>query len=336
MTTRSDFRGQTAGKRSGTVEGSVDAVDGRYVSEADKPVGDVRAVALSLVEKLRQAYQLTGWRPTDERFCELGRKFEALHCFPVTMSDGRTLYLDLRNPVSIPYVLEGEFPAERIETMLAEDLVARGDVAVDIGANVGWYASLLCRCVGPEGKVHAFEPNPHCARLLERMARDYPRLSVHAAAAGAEASYLDFYIPDNWISGSVMPAEDGAQRHRVEVCALDERVGPESPDFVKLDAEGAEMAVLAGAKKLLNSADSPIWIVELSTEEAAQFDHDVSEVVEAFEAADVADYTAYAIDQNEPKLSPLSLPESGEFWINALMVPAARAGRIPQRWLTGA
>jgi hypothetical protein len=95
------------------------------------------------------------------------------------------------------------------------------------------------------------------------------------------------------------------------------------------------MAVLAGAPELLNSLDSPIWMVELSTEEAAQFDHDVSEVVEAFETADVADYTAYAIDQNEPRLSGLSLPESGEFWINALMVPAARADRIPARWLRG-
>jgi hypothetical protein len=59
------------------------------------------------------------------------------------MRDGRRLYLDLRNPVSVPYLLEGDFPCERAETDLVRQIVSEGDTVVDIGANVGWYTSLL-------------------------------------------------------------------------------------------------------------------------------------------------------------------------------------------------
>lgn len=292
-----------------------------------------RLFATLLTTVFRWAYRLTGWRLSDEALSRIGRRFSALHCFPVRMRDGRRLYLDLRNPVSVPYLLDGEFPAERMETLLVRELVRPGDVTLDIGANIGWYTSLLCQCAGDGGAVHAFEPNPHLAHLLEALARGHRRLTVHAVALDEEEGHADFYIPGNWISGSRMPGDGDADRCRVRVARLDRSLVGAAPDFVKLDAEGSEMRVLRGAGRILDDAAAPIWMVELSTEEARHFDHDVADVVDTFRSAKRAEYTAYRIGPRRKRLHPLELPASGDFWINALFVPAARRDRISDRWL---
>ena len=47
---------------------------------------------------------------------------------------------------------------EPTETALMQTLVAPGDIAADIGAHVGYFTVLLSKCVGPTGRVVAFEP----------------------------------------------------------------------------------------------------------------------------------------------------------------------------------
>jgi FkbM family methyltransferase len=284
-----------------------------------------------VAETLHRAYQWTGWRPSDEAFCRLGRRLRGLQHLSMRLGDGRVIYLDMRNPVSIPYLLEREFPAEQIETLLVQEAVRPGDLAVDIGANVGWYTSLLCHSIGQTGQVHAFEPNPFLVRLLGSLSQEYPNLTVHAVALGDKDAETVF-IPDNWISGSCKSGDDSAKRFRVRMARLDD-VLPGRPDFVKLDAEGAELAVLSGAQAILDAQDAPIWMVELSTEEAKPFGHDVSEVVDRFIGARRAEYSAYRIDPDEASLIPLKLPSSKDFWINAVFVPALRRDRIPSHWL---
>jgi FkbM family methyltransferase len=250
------------------------------------------------------------------------------------MQDGRMLFLDLRNPVSVPYLLEGDFPPEKVETQLVRKLVHRGDTVVDVGANVGWYTSLLCKLVGQRGEVHAFEPNPHLAKPLGRLSDRFAQLRVHRAAVSAEKGHAEFYIPDNWISGS-LAAEDteNATCHRVPTTPLAEALRTRRVDFVKLDAEGAETQVLAGAANIVDQARAPIWLVELSSEEAAQFGCHPSEILEIFRRASRARYFAYGIDQKQRCLTPLRLPDEEPFWLNGLFVPARRLGRLPERWL---
>jgi len=291
-----------------------------------------RAAAKLIALGLRWTYRLTGRRLSDEALRRLGARWRGMHRLATPMRDGRVLYLDLRNPVSIPYLLEGEFPPEKIETQLVRSIVRGGDVAVDVGANVGWYAGLLCRLVGETGAVHAFEPNPAPARLLRALQRDHPQLVVHVAAVGDHDGQIDFYIPDNWISGSCRPASENAQRRRATMTTLTSASIP-SADFIKLDAEGAEMDVLAGAGAILDSREAPIWMVELSTEDARRFGRDPADVVGVFQRASRADYACWRIDQDRPRLEPLELPRAGDYWMNALFAPRSRRSRIPSDWL---
>jgi FkbM family methyltransferase len=297
----------------------------------------MRSVTGTLLAKiLRWTSRLTDWRPSDEQICRLGRSFPLLQCLPTPMRDGRILYLDLRNPVSIPYLLEGKFPCEQCESRLVSRLVRPGDTTIDIGANVGWYSSLLAREVGSEGQVHAVEPNKEAACLVSALGRRFPQLRAHSLALGANNDRRSFHIPDNWISGSLQPASDGTETQETLVLNLDDflqmlEVG--TVDFIKLDAEGGEMDVLQGAERTLRRADAPIWMLELSTEEAARFGHHPAELLGVFERSENPPYRAYVIVRDGQKLKPMKIPDSDEFWFNALLVPENRSDRLPPDWL---
>ncbi len=292
-------------------------------------------LGFTLCTALRWTYRLTGWRPLDQTITVLGVRLKSLRNVPVRMRDGRWLRLDLRNPVSVPYLLEGDFACESAETELVKAVVRQGDTVLDIGANVGWYASLLCHLVGEEGAVHAFEPNRRLVRLLEGLQERHRQLHVHSMALGARERRADFHIPQNWVSGSLAEANETANVQRTRVAPLDDCVvelGAKRVDFIKLDAEGAEPMVLEGARETLDRPQAPLWMVEFSTEEARRFGHHPAEVAEFFAAARPC-YTPYLIDQQQHCLRPLALPDKDDFWLNALFVPEARHKRIPAEWL---
>ncbi len=65
-------------------------------------------------------------------------------------------------------------------------LVRRGDTAIDIGANLGYYARPLARIAGPEGRVYAVEPMPPVAEVLRRNLRGFANVEILPCALGAE------------------------------------------------------------------------------------------------------------------------------------------------------
>ena len=78
-------------------------------------------------------------------------------------------------------------------------LVRPGMVVADIGANLGYFALLMAELVGPDGFVHAFEPNPHIARQL-RQSLDINSFSgrhaVHQVALAAiDGEPMAFVVP---------------------------------------------------------------------------------------------------------------------------------------------
>ncbi len=76
------------------------------------------------------------------------------------------MYVDLRDTGFAPhFMFEGYW--EYWITEFVWRNVRPGQVALDLGANHGYYTLLLVDLVGPGGKVHAFEPNPRLAELLD-------------------------------------------------------------------------------------------------------------------------------------------------------------------------
>lgn len=139
-------------------------------------------------------------------------------------------------------------------TLFCARTLRPGMVAFDVGANLGYYTLLFADAVGPSGKVVSIEPNPATFELLEESVRlngfeRHVRL-VQAAAADREGT-LDLFVPAGEPKNATVAFGGGARpaEARVSVPAVPlDRLGSglERVDFLKIDVEGAEPAVLAG------------------------------------------------------------------------------------------
>jgi FkbM family methyltransferase len=144
------------------------------------------------------------------------------------------------------------------ETQLASNYLRPGMTFVDVGANVGYYTALAAMRVGGNGgRVVAFEPSLYAFERLQGML-DANRLE-HVAAIHAGLSdmpgKLKLYlgVASNNHTPTMVPHEN-ATFTDVNVTTLDaeiERLGIDKIDLIKIDVEGYEPRVLAGAQRLL-------------------------------------------------------------------------------------
>ncbi|MEZ6184313.1 MAG: FkbM family methyltransferase [Planctomycetota bacterium] len=155
---------------------------------------------------------------------------------------------------SLHLSLRGRY--EEGETAFVQRQVGPGDLVFDVGAHVGYFSLLFARAVGPRGHVLAFEPHPHNrALLLENVAANgYRNVAVLPQAVADGAGQATLYASaentgDNALhgSGSGFPVETLAL-DRFEALARGRRV------FLKLDTQGHEPQVFAGARGLLQAA----------------------------------------------------------------------------------
>ena len=131
-----------------------------------------------------------------------------------------------------------------------------GDTALDVGANVGAYALLFAQWVSPGGRVLAFEPAPETHEALTRHAAlngvadvvDARRVAL-SDGAGTAAFAAEGVSGANRLRG----AGEAGGGMAVPTISLDELCAAEgiSPRLVKVDVEGAELAVLRGARETI-------------------------------------------------------------------------------------
>jgi FkbM family methyltransferase len=204
----------------------------------------------------------------------------------------------------------------------AKRMVGAGDVVWDIGANVGLFSFAAAGLAGRTGKVLALEPDPWLAQLLRASAslaenRVY-RVEVLSAAAGERLATAVLNIAQrgratNFVSGAVPSTQTGGVRGMAQVVCvtLDWLLDfwP-APALVKVDVEGAELAVLRGAQRMLREI-RPRFACEVSSanREAA---------TAIFRAAG---YILYDAESAAP--GPAEIPQCA--W-NTIAVPAGSGG----------
>ena len=161
---------------------------------------------------------------------------------------------------------------EKMETRFVQRLLRPGMTVVDAGAHHGLYTLLAAKCVGRYGKVIAFEPSPpECARLRKHLRWNRcPNVQIVPCALGDSHGETDFYLVEgaqDWCNSRKPPAvEEPTKKIRTEVRTLDDALAElriHKVDFLKLDVEGAELSVLYGAMKLLQSESRPAVLAEV-------------------------------------------------------------------------
>ena len=163
----------------------------------------------------------------------------------------------LRRPELLAAIYPGARQALREEIAMVAVLASamRSEGAyVDVGANRGQVLAEAVR-VAPGARHVAFEPIPGLAADL---ASSFPRVDVRQKAVGARrttAEFCHFRALDGWSglrrSPEISDERGDPEYFTVEVSTLDDELADLRPRLVKIDVEGAELEVLAGARRLL-------------------------------------------------------------------------------------
>jgi FkbM family methyltransferase len=158
-------------------------------------------------------------------------------------------------------------------------VLGAGDTFIDVGAHVGYFSMLAAALVGPTGRVISFEPDTsNYAHLLEHVERNSaPQVMPVPMAVGSEARVAEFFVNDDndgghglWNVGEHpfnQRTREARRTRKVFLTTLDDFIGPNATrkvKAIKIDAEGSEVAVLAGARKLLEQHAVPFVVAEIN------------------------------------------------------------------------
>lgn len=244
--------------------------------------------------------------------------------------ENTTVRMPLRSDLSLSLFTLGSFEPNLIATL--SPLVHPGDTFVDVGANEGLYTLLAGRRVGPDGLVIAIEPSP----------REIKRLRANVAANGldsrvvvveqplADTSRLEnFAVAEidhggqNAFADLMSEAVGVAQLRPAWVTTLDILAArlPRPIDILKIDVEGAELAVLRGADETIGRC-RPICAVEVGRS------HDRSDGTIEAAFAD-ADYAVFGIDDEQGCARRVSDARLGGSFDNIVAVPLEK---LDLRW----
>ncbi|WP_324759653.1 FkbM family methyltransferase [Haloarcula montana] len=168
------------------------------------------------------------------------------------------------------------------------------DIVYDVGANIGTHTAFAASRLS-SGRVVAFEPMPNNLRKLRAncTALNVP-IDIHDVALADENTTRDLHIVGTKKAGEGrhrLGGSNGEQTVSVRTSQADDYVkenGLPHPTVVKIDVEGAEMAVLRGMQDLL--ADSSCRLVycevhhdsrpETGSPDIRDYGHEPSEVRE--------------------------------------------------------
>ena len=185
-----------------------------------------------------------------------------------------------------------------ISAVLASTL-GRDATYVDVGTNRGQVLAEAVR-IAPRGLHIAFEPIPQLAAAVRGA---FPNVDCRqlALAAGAEvAQFCHFRTLDGW-SGLRRSPEISDERGRpefisVQVSTLDAELGGLEPTVMKIDVEGAELAVLEGGRAVLANA-RPVVIFEHVSDAAALYGATSAEL---WDLLTESDYEIFSVTGDGP------------------------------------
>jgi FkbM family methyltransferase len=197
--------------------------------------------------------------------CDLGKCANGLPCgFKLTLSN--KVESDCRIMEAIKAGQAYEMDVSRI----FKKVLRPGDIAVDIGANVGWFSMLAASLVGPSGKVFSFEPSISNVTKLKANAdlNNFKNIEIVGAAMSDGIRTAIFYLNPDGNGGHALwdmhiNTKKKSELVTIKTTTIDERFSSLAPRLIKIDTEGHENRVLAGATKVLKSGITPFIISEL-------------------------------------------------------------------------
>lgn len=126
------------------------------------------------------------------------------------------------------------------------------DIVVDIGAYVGMFTVKASMAVGKKGRVIAIEPSPENYAALIGNCRRLGNVTLIQKAIMDKNGTANLYYSKSAAANSlVIKWKDYVKVETITLDDLLRSLKVDDVDFIKVDAEGAELQVLKGAKETL-------------------------------------------------------------------------------------
>ncbi len=167
---------------------------------------------------------------------------------------------------------------EKILECTYSRLIGPGATVIDIGAHSGRHTAVFAELAGPTGRVHAFEPLPMAMASLRARGLG-PHVTLHACAIANRRGLESFIFArgapeESGLRLKVYNQPDLVTPETIEVmvCPLDDFIDDfDGLQFIKIDAEGAEIGCLESARHTI-ARHRPIISVEYGYPGYSAFD----------------------------------------------------------------
>lgn len=241
---------------------------------------------------------------------------------------GLPLRFRARDKSGLCYARRGVFDLPVCEALWR--LSDPGELALDVGANIGQMTSALSAAVGPTGRVISFEPHPEIFALLhDNVARwngagdtgaiELRHLGLASSCGTAQLGMSEAFESNAGTASMCADDERIVRTVDVPIRRLDDELGEACVGVMKLDVEGYELEVLRGAPKAL----AEHRIRDIVFEEFGEAPTPVSELLQS------SGYEVYSLDQT--LLGPMMEPARADWRRRSTEDPSYLATADPER-----
>jgi FkbM family methyltransferase len=183
------------------------------------------------------------------------------------LRDGSLIYVSLDQYIGRSIYYFGDFDPKI--TWVCRQVLRRGDTVLDIGANIGIVTLYTAKLVGSSGKVHAFEPQPKLAQLLQKSValNHYTQVTLHELALSSQDGIVKMQVPiANDGAASLEKTETvGCNEIEIEIKQANTYLSNlqiKQVRLLKIDVEGHESIVFKSSEDFLLSCKPDIILFE--------------------------------------------------------------------------
>ena len=155
------------------------------------------------------------------------------------------------------------------DTELVQKIIKKNYIVLDIGANIGYYTLIFAKLVGDSGKVFSFEPESENFKILKKNVEinGYNNVILEQKIVSNIDGKSTLYVSKKAGSHRIYKPDYYVESLEIESISMDsyiEKNNIKKIDFIKIDVEGAELNVLQGIQKILDSNEHIILFSEFS------------------------------------------------------------------------
>ena len=200
---------------------------------------------------------------------EAVKKLIGVRRFYYALEDGTIYWIDPVSNLGLFLLNDGTY--EPGMDRVIRSLLKPGDKFVDVGANEGYFSIAAAKIVGATGAVYAIEPQSRMEPVIKRNARANGLESIvriHRLGFSDKEGAKDLFLTADINTGASSFTKHwkvGNRKETIRTTTLDafaKEQQLESIDVLKVDCEGAEIGVIAGAEGLLKTGRITHLVIE--------------------------------------------------------------------------